>query len=247
MLKYVFYKRIFAGLFNIHPKSGMVHKRSGYLFVGSLVVFISCWSLQAYAQNAGYKADTEILPANEDCSNTDIEFKETGSPLTKDERIARMDSAFFASLNKFDRCQTSTASNDSPSSSDGGASGASSSGSGGDDGSAGGIRGADETQDFKATSVASSSVSGSPPVSDNESQNSQIQNSEDAVAGYDKAQPPANGKAPEDIPAGDNDSILESQIRAAAMAETDPVKKALLWNEYRQYKGLKLAKIEEES
>ena len=47
-----------------------------------------------------------------------------------------------------------------------------------------------------------------------------------------------NGKTPDDIPDPDNDSILEAQIRAAAIAETDPNTQKNLWNEYRRYKGL---------
>ena len=47
-----------------------------------------------------------------------------------------------------------------------------------------------------------------------------------------------NGKLPEDIPASDNDSILEAQIRQAAVDEKDPELKKKLWNEYRKYKGL---------
>lgn len=51
-----------------------------------------------------------------------------------------------------------------------------------------------------------------------------------------------NGKVPEDIPSADNDSVLEGQIRQAAMNETDPKIKAQLWNEYRKYKGLPAVK-----
>lgn len=47
-----------------------------------------------------------------------------------------------------------------------------------------------------------------------------------------------NGKLPEDIPPADNDSVLEAQIREAAINETDPELKKKLWNEYRRYKGL---------
>jgi len=47
-----------------------------------------------------------------------------------------------------------------------------------------------------------------------------------------------NGKIPDDIPVADNDSVFEAQIRAAAMAETDPQIQKNLWNEYRRYKGL---------
>ena len=47
-----------------------------------------------------------------------------------------------------------------------------------------------------------------------------------------------NGKVPDDIPPADNDSVLEAQIRQAAINETDPEIKAKLWDEYRRYKGL---------
>ncbi len=46
-----------------------------------------------------------------------------------------------------------------------------------------------------------------------------------------------NGKAPDDIPPADNDSIVAAQIRAAALAEKDPQVQARLWNEYRKIKG----------
>lgn len=47
-----------------------------------------------------------------------------------------------------------------------------------------------------------------------------------------------NGKLPEDIPSANNDSVLEAQIRQAAINEKDPVIQKKLWNEYRKYKGL---------
>ena len=47
-----------------------------------------------------------------------------------------------------------------------------------------------------------------------------------------------NGNVPEDIPSADNDSVLEAQIREAAMNEKDPEVRDRLWNEYRRYKKL---------
>jgi len=47
-----------------------------------------------------------------------------------------------------------------------------------------------------------------------------------------------NGKIPDDIPEAGNASVFEAQIRAAAIAETDPDTQKNLWNEYRRYKGL---------
>lgn len=52
------------------------------------------------------------------------------------------------------------------------------------------------------------------------------------------SRPLSNGKLPGDIPPADNDSVLEAQIRQAAINETDPELKKKLWNEYRRYKGL---------
>jgi hypothetical protein len=46
-----------------------------------------------------------------------------------------------------------------------------------------------------------------------------------------------NGKIPEDILSADNDSVLQAQIRQAAINEKDPKVRAKLWNEYRKYKG----------
>ena len=46
-----------------------------------------------------------------------------------------------------------------------------------------------------------------------------------------------SGKIPEDILNADNDSVLQAQIRQAAINEKDPKVRAKLWNEYRKYKG----------
>ena len=54
----------------------------------------------------------------------------------------------------------------------------------------------------------------------------------------DERGPILQGKIPDDIPAPDNDNALQTQIRRAAMQETDPDLKEKLWNEYRKYKGL---------
>jgi hypothetical protein len=52
-------------------------------------------------------------------------------------------------------------------------------------------------------------------------------------------QPPsAVGPVPDDIPDGQDDDIIARQLREAAMAETDPVLKERLWDEYRRYKGI---------
>ena len=95
-------------------------------------------------------------------------------------------------------------------------------------------------------SVASSELSGTEITDENLETTSTLENttSED-IAEYENDQRfdqgetnTNNGMIPEDIPQDDNDSVLEEQIRLAAMNEKDPEKKKRLWNEYRKYKGL---------
>ena len=98
----------------------------------------------------------------------------------------------------------------------------------------------------KIDSVASSDLSGTEITQENLETTSTFENttSEDIVE-YENDQRFDQGKTntnngiiPEDIPQDDNDSVLEEQIRLAAMNEKDPEKKKRLWNEYRKYKGL---------
>ena len=98
----------------------------------------------------------------------------------------------------------------------------------------------------KVDSVASSDLSGTEITEENLETTSTFENttSEDIVK-YENDQRFDQGKTntnngiiPEDIPQDDNDSVLEEQIRLAAMNEKDPEKKKRLWNEYRKYKGL---------
>tara|TARA_R110002073_G_scaffold332582_1_gene518821 strand:+ start:3782 stop:4381 length:600 start_codon:yes stop_codon:yes gene_type:complete len=161
-----------------------------------------------------------------DCNSNQVQFKDDPT-LTREEKIAKMDEALGASLDRYDACQTelknSTASG----------------GGGGGGGNAGG--GASQTtSDMRGTDpdpVAQPLPAGGVVATENANLSS---------GGNDDSQPgpPAlkNGKLPEDIPPADNDSVLEAQIREAALNETDPVIQKKLWNEYRKYKGLPPAK-----
>ena len=98
----------------------------------------------------------------------------------------------------------------------------------------------------KVDSVASSELSGTEITEENVETTSTFENttSKDIVEyendqRFDQGETNTNnGMIPEDIPQDDNDSVLEEQIRLAAMNEKDPEKKKRLWNEYRKYKGL---------
>ena len=100
------------------------------------------------------------------------------------------------------------------------------------------------SNDKIVNSVASSGLSGTEANKENVEEVSAFENniSEDNEEyendkGFEQAKE-NNGIIPEDIPQDDNDSVLEEQIKLAAMNEKDPEKKKRLWNEYRKYKGV---------
>ncbi|MEP4193129.1 MAG: hypothetical protein ABJN51_18705, partial [Sneathiella sp.] len=90
-----------------------------------------------------------------------------------------------------------------------------------------------------ASSAAASDIEGTqtPPAAAAADSAADPKNDQTASTQPQKPALP-NGKVPEDIPPADNDTVLEKQIRQAAINETDPAKKAKLWDEYRKYKGI---------
>ncbi len=184
------------------------------------------------------------------CAPEAIHADTEGQPLTRAERIARMDRAFYDSLARFDECQSAAAGTGAAAGRNGGAAGADGGADSADGNSAGvgdgasvesvaaeGIQGAEAPELPKATaddtsieSVAAGGIQGTEAPEDGERM----------AADTDRPPAAGSGRAPDDIPAPDNDSVLEAQIRRAAMEETDPRIRAELWNEYRKYKGLPL-------
>lgn len=196
-----------------------------------------------------------------DCTDVTVEFTDNPN-LTREERITLMDRAFFESLNKFELCQAARemASSKASSAGGGGAGGAggeAGGGNGGVQGTEGSEAQAGEFSDMSSgmESVASSSMSGTEaeptepvdldiPPSEIAGQKSQgetgsqgggIVNTDSGGVEMNTAN---SGATPKDIPPSANDDALAAQIRYAAENETDPKKKAQLWNEYRKYKGL---------
>ena len=94
--------------------------------------------------------------------------------------------------------------------------------------------GATATSGSDAKPVAAAGVEGTQPKEDPTGTTSDTPQ----PAGSSGTRGDDSGDVPDDIPRGDNDSVLEAQIRRAAMEETDPRIRAELWNEYRKYKGL---------
>lgn len=209
----------------------------GGLFFGTAMFLLLPAALQA--QTLTESGDHAAQPGTLDCTEISIDYL-NDPRLTREERIALMDRALQKSLSQFDACET--ARTDSAGSADGsGAAGSGAGGASGDTGTAGGQK-----------SLAAQDMTGTEPtptdVQSREAEQAAIrseQNSEDQSAAREArdSRPETvraldNGKIPEDIPPADNDSVLEAQIRQAAINEEDPEIRKRLWNEYRKYKGL---------
>jgi hypothetical protein len=80
---------------------------------------------------------------------------------------------------------------------------------------------------------SASNMAGTTPIADPADIGTATSNLNGTMTGTEPDQRLTNGKIPDD-----NDSVFEAQIRAAAIAETDPDTQKNLWNEYRRYKGL---------
>jgi len=165
--------------------------------------------------------ESSSIGATDDCSEISVDFADNPN-LTRQEKTEMMDRALMNSLNKYERCQNSRTN--------------ASSASGGEVGAAGDGEGLNST--------ASSEMSGTQAVMEQDvsTTSEKPESTEPTQRSREKddksGRVSGSGKVPDDIPAADNDSILEEQIRQAATNETDPAIKAKLWNEYRKYKGL---------
>jgi len=186
----------------------------------------------------------ENLEASIDCTDVRIDYADDPT-LTREERIHLMDKALYKSLNKIELCQSAKKMAETC---DGGATAACTNGANGSSDDSG-----DSSSKIEGASaggsVASSTMSGTelPKEGSAAEDNIKVEKSDVSSASQSAKNENsmnkdnisvANGKLPDDIPSADNDSALAAQIRHAAENETDPVKKAQLWNEYRKYKGL---------
>ena len=194
-------------------------------------------SVGASAQSVdSYKAG-QAEKSSFDCTEIKLEY-EPDPTLTPEENLERMDAAFYRSLTQFDACQETkqAAANANPSGGGGGASG------GGSAGLSGTESESDSAFSDSVASQPSSDMSGTEVVATQEnaaaSQGSASADTDTNMGANNQPMALSNGKLPEDIPPADNDSVLEAQIRQAAINETDPAVKKRLWNEYRKYKGL---------
>ena len=178
-----------------------------------------------------------------DCEPSAVQADTGTQPLTRDERIARLDQALYESLVRFDECQNTTSPAADQDAGAGGEAAGAGDGASGESVAAEGIQDAETprtgepaTDGASIESVAAEGIQGTEAPDD----------VENTVVGTERLPDSGSGKVPDDIPEPDNDSVLESQIRRAATEETDPRIRAELWNEYRKYKGLPSKPLPEE-
>ena len=165
-----------------------------------------------------------------DCTEIEVNFIDDPK-LTKDEKIKKMDDAFYDSLNQFELCQFNLNQNESSDSLAGD--------TGADDALSEGQEYINSMADSEMSGVEKEADTGKQEyIQDNDSGLTGSKGTEIGGLGGSPQESSSSGKPPEDIPHADNDDAVAAQIRLAAEIEKDPVKKGKLWNEYRRYKGL---------
>jgi len=203
-------------------------------YKGAVRLMMQRWVFVVLAilMNAGLcpaqSLDTSGIDANDDCTDITVDFKDNPN-LTRQEKEALMEQALRDSLNKYDRCQDAHKR-------------AAAGGGAGAAGGGGSAAGSDQGGSGESTASTSMKGTNSPveaqtaPATKGDNQPPSGNTTEQKQTRGKRL--PGSGKLPDDIPPADNDSVLEEQIRQAAIHEADPVIKAKLWNEYRRYKGL---------
>jgi hypothetical protein len=171
----------------------------------------------------------ESLELSVDCANVQIDYSDDPT-LTRGERIHKMDKSLSKSLDNFKLCNQETKKIETNVAND-------------NSGGAGEATGNSKAENM-GEAIASSTISGTelPAAKDDAQEESEdslaLQTINNKNGNYQGSVSTANGKHPDDIPSANNDSALAAQIRRAAANETDPIKRKLLWDEYRKYKGL---------
>jgi hypothetical protein len=152
-----------------------------------------------------------VAVSSPDDNHCNVIIDETdNAQLTKAEQIARYNDALLDSVNRYDGCieQLETQLNEQDSRSSSGA---------------GAIAALAEAQTTTSNQT--------------ETDSTLIQNKNTDINIVQQSGETTTTTIPEDIPPADNDSVLQRQIRQAAISETDPQKKKRLWDLYRQYKN----------
>jgi len=154
-----------------------------------------------------------------ECDTSDLKSSEPIYAETEEERLIRMDQDLIELLNQFEECVEATNSSFSSSS----------------------------TQSLSSNSASNSSASNTasgnetiPDQKEKTSENSSVVNETAKNSTLpDNIVQGDNGSTPKDIPDIATDDTTAKQLRAEAEGTNDPELKALYWDAYRQYKGIK--------
>ena len=181
-------------------------KRSKNAGLGWFLGGVLCMTFTGVAAAHENRDADQYGGAPDDCTAFMIDSSEDDT-LTQAEKVAELDEALYDSVDRYDACVQKVAAEDN---------------SGGGGGGGAGAGSAGEAQTGSENGGLSTTENTLEPFENPVSQNPDQQTSQ-------------SGAVPKDIPSADNDSVLQQQIRAAAMAEQDPVKKQKLWDLYRKY------------
>ncbi len=182
-----------------------------------------CGTIAALCLPAALAAEDGGLADAVDCTSIHVDFDDSPT-LSREERITRMNTAFYDALDQFDRCQALQQ--------DGTARSGAGAGSGADGDSAT-PSGADTSDNAlqAVDSVPAAGLRGTQPETSHTVGLARDTNGPRPAGGA-----PGPGARPEDIPEVANDDAIAAQIRIAAELEQDPARRERLWAEYRKYK-----------
>ena len=179
-----------------------------------------CWMLLLGLSSSSVLA-AEAITQSHDCSEIEVQA-DIDPELSRDENLQRLSEMFYESLNTVTHCQNTSDSATSAST------------------AASDISGTEAEESTFESDENTSEMDGSE-AGYSEMDGGEVENS-DSDSGMDNT---SGTKSPDDIPAADNDSVFEKQIREAAENESDPEIRERLWNEYRKYKGLPVKPVKE--
>lgn len=213
-----------------------------------LAAALSLAGLGCHATRADASSDAASAEAV-DCSELERELQLEGRLLTREEKRALIEEALYESLGRFQHCFDDV--NESGGAAGGGAGGASGASAAGGAAAGGadsvasravsGTEAPGEVSDPSGSTSTSQSAAGSGTQgAKQQAGGAQAETQVSTASAGDRQRrvQSGGGRVPQDIPPADNDSVLEAQIRQAAINEPDPQKRERLWNEYRKYKGL---------
>ena len=176
-------------------------------------VFLTLILVFTYSPNAK-SSDFSI----NECNTSDLKSSQPIYAETEEERLIRMDPDLIELLNQFEECVEATNSSFSSSSSQ------------------------SSNSNSSSNSSASNTASGNEVIADKKEKTSEISSVEEAAKNSnlpDDTIKGDNGSTPKDIPDIATDDTTAKQLRAEAEGTNDPELKALYWDAYRQYKGIK--------